>query len=723
MHEGNKKSNFKLAVFAEETGMKMKKLVVILYLLLVIVGRVNAQWTPFGGPESGSVSILFEDSVGIFGGHEFGAGILLTTDYGKSWIPKTKGLECWDINCFARNENRIFAGSNRGIYYSDDHGENWIKVVNPFMGYFKTSGIISQNDTIIATSSIGTFISTDNGTQWRHIMNGLDTVVVNLLHKGENFIYAGTRSDGVFRSSDNGTTWIKCSGGLPGYEIRCISELNGILFAGVDAGLYISDNYGENWKLVEGIPAYSAYLALISHDNHIYAGTSSGRIFVSENNGNDWSVFSRIAVDEYVTNISIYDDIFFANLNSISGMYTSKDYGQTWEKSPGINGSLALSMLYKWENIYLGTSSGLYISYDNGKSWKISSDGLPVDYMNRVTSIGENLLATDSYDIFISEDKGMTWRNISPFSYCLVNDIQVFEDQILLVTPESIFSSADMGRSWRNIDNGIHSGSSRFTILVNQNDLYCGTSDGIYYSGDSGQTWEQRINGLRGHIVELACNDKYIFAGADWSFSGIKAEIFRSSDNGENWEEVADNLFSAISISDLETFGDIILAGVAEFSGIDGGLFISYDNGSTWEHNNEGLPDQKIIEFYKGRERIYGLILNNGIWQRPFYPPTKLDEEQIIPAEFILSQNYPNPFNPATKIRFALPVDSKVRVTVYNTIGQEVTTLLNGEKQAGYHHISFNAASFASGVYFYTISAKGADGQNFRTTKKMMLVK
>ncbi|MDP1676111.1 MAG: T9SS type A sorting domain-containing protein [Bacteroidota bacterium] len=90
----------------------------------------------------------------------------------------------------------------------------------------------------------------------------------------------------------------------------------------------------------------------------------------------------------------------------------------------------------------------------------------------------------------------------------------------------------------------------------------------------------------------------------------------------------------------------------------------------------------------------------------------------VIPTEFALQQNFPNPFNPSTTIKFALPIQSNVRLTVFNVIGQEVATLVNENMAAGNQSITFNASHLSSGVYFYRLVA----GQ-FTSIKKMMLVK
>jgi hypothetical protein len=76
-----------------------------------------------------------------------------------------------------------------------------------------------------------------------------------------------------------------------------------------------------------------------------------------------------------------------------------------------------------------------------------------------------------------------------------------------------------------------------------------------------------------------------------------------------------------------------------------------------------------------------------------------------VPSEFNLDQNYPNPFNPSTVIRYEILTRSHVTLAVFNTLGQKVAELVNGEMDAGYHKIQFNATNLASGVYFYRIQA------------------
>ena len=92
--------------------------------------------------------------------------------------------------------------------------------------------------------------------------------------------------------------------------------------------------------------------------------------------------------------------------------------------------------------------------------------------------------------------------------------------------------------------------------------------------------------------------------------------------------------------------------------------------------------------------------------------------EVITPIEFELSQNYPNPFNPFTTIKFSLPEGSQVSLKIYNSLGQEIKTLVDRFMEAGVHTANFNAVGINSGMYFYRL-----DAGEFTQVRKMTLIK
>jgi len=96
------------------------------------------------------------------------------------------------------------------------------------------------------------------------------------------------------------------------------------------------------------------------------------------------------------------------------------------------------------------------------------------------------------------------------------------------------------------------------------------------------------------------------------------------------------------------------------------------------------------------------------------------------PTGFVLSQNYPNPFNPTTAVSFQLSAISFVALRVYDVLGTEVATLVNGERGAGTHSVVWDASGRPSGIYVYRLVARSVDGRDepiVVDSKRMMLVK
>jgi hypothetical protein len=105
--------------------------------------------------------------------------------------------------------------------------------------------------------------------------------------------------------------------------------------------------------------------------------------------------------------------------------------------------------------------------------------------------------------------------------------------------------------------------------------------------------------------------------------------------------------------------------------------------------------------------------------------PIGIKKSTEFVGEYRLDQNYPNPFNPTTKIGYSLITKGFVTLKLYNVLGEEVRTLVNGTQSAGHNEVVFSAANLPSGVYFYTINVvdQSGSGNNFSETKKMLLVK
>jgi hypothetical protein len=144
--------------------------------------------------------------------------------------------------------------------------------------------------------------------------------------------------------------------------------------------------------------------------------------------------------------------------------------------------------------------------------------------------------------------------------------------------------------------------------------------------------------------------------------------------------------------------------------------------GTTTEKSNYTYSDKFKYDGFQGtlQYRLKQIDFDGTIT----YSKAISVEVDFTPKEYTLYQNYPNPFNPSTTIKFALPFDSNVRITIYNLLGEQVAILFDQVKEVGYHNVNWNASGYASGVYIYSIEAKSLDGlKNFSSVKKMMLMK
>ncbi len=121
-----------------------------------------------------------------------------------------------------------------------------------------------------------------------------------------------------------------------------------------------------------------------------------------------------------------------------------------------------------------------------------------------------------------------------------------------------------------------------------------------------------------------------------------------------------------------------------------------------------------VLQYKLSAARINGIVYGNHSLI------TSVEDKNINqPITFSLSQNYPNPFNPNTTIEYSIPESGMVELKVFDVLGREVKTLINGFVEVGNHSVNFNASNLSSGVYFYSIKYAGKN----TITKKMLLTK
>jgi hypothetical protein len=175
-------------------------------------------------------------------------------------------------------------------------------------------------------------------------------------------------------------------------------------------------------------------------------------------------------------------------------------------------------------------------------------------------------------------------------------------------------------------------------------------------------------------------------------------------------------------------------------------ISIAVDKSPEWiEFNETGINIDKIKSTDKPTAKFYFNISDNApvgeegkvIFRISDQSNRKWFKSYSVkvspPKVFEVYQNYPNPFNPSTTIKYSLQQDAFVTIKIFNVLGEKVSELVNEEIKAGIHETIFNASGvssgissrggYASGVYFYTVEAKGLDGTKYFDSKKMILLK
>ncbi len=188
--------------------------------------------------------------------------------------------------------------------------------------------------------------------------------------------------------------------------------------------------------------------------------------------------------------------------------------------------------------------------------------------------------------------------------------------------------------------------------------------------------------------------------------------MYLSADSGSTWTRVSNGLKDTNVTS-------LAVSGASLYAGTPSGVFLTTNNGSNWILFNTGLKDTSVHAMGVLGSYVFAGT-DSGVWRRPLSQVTKVELNHIVvPSNLDLAQNYPNPFNPTTSIEFTIPGDGWTTLKIYDVLGQEVTTLVEGELRGGsVHRVTFDASRLASGIYFSRLEFGGR-----QISRKLMLVK
>ncbi len=356
--------------------------------------------------------------------------------------------------------------------------------------------------------------------------------------------------------------WKQTSGPVSGDAWSFARNSNGQIFVGSIKGFtFRSDNDGKIWNVLNSGEAPSKIQSLLIPDgNTLFAGTSKG-IFKSTNSGETW-----IDVSDLTTNMGNWiiqalgtnssGDIL-VGIGGDHGIYKSTDDGENWNpanngltltSSTGVEGFALSNNGVVYSSIY---NSGIYLSNDDGNTWN---------------SIGSGLPATTVYDLVCTGNSNL----------------------LVAVYGHGIYKTTDDGTTWQAVNNGISNLNTKVLSISPNGNLLCGNDLGeVYLSTDEGQTWNQ----IDQAQTNTRISSLFAFGSPEIFLMGTLGEgIFRSLDNGSNWDEANDGFVSS-RIYDLEisTSGTI-------FSATQNRIFTSGDGGNVWEHIKTGLPNYEVLD-------------------------------------------------------------------------------------------------------------------------------
>jgi hypothetical protein len=661
-----------------------------------------------------------------------------------------------------KTTSSIMVGSaGAGIYYSTDNGATWLDRNTGLMN-LNVTGLSSAGQNIYAsTRGGGVYLSSDNGASWTPVNSWLISLDVGCVGAFDTKVFAGPVGYGAFCSSDNGATWLPAGKGMATDTVTLFYSTSSRIFAGTTRGLCISTDGGKTWaKSASGLPPGADVRGFASIANRLFVGFRHGGVYTSNDGGAIWSAVNNGLLHVDVTCLAATSDASPTLVvgTATGGIYTSVDSGASWTATTlGLSSNAVSALATGGSSVYAALGEGVRVSSDAGMHWASTGTALPVSKVTCLGLIGTSLLAGANHSgVYLSTDRGDNWVAFNQqLSNTEVTCMAISQSMAYVgTTGGSVFHRSVGDSAWTNGGNAFQNLSISALGVAGSIIVTGPAARGIFYSSDDGSNWtlaDGSVVDVRGtQFLSFASWSSYIFGGslnygifrsADYArswvrknnglgnltvrslavsgsrlFAGTSGGLFVSTDNGESWVSSGTSLAGS-SVVSLATSGNMIFASTSEL-----GVGVSTNQGLTWQFVNEGLPGTVTATVFCDGEYAYLASTLGGVYRRSLTELlSTLDVHSPSPVsalEFALLQNYPNPFNPKTVVSCQWPVASRVKLVLYDMLGREVATLLDGQKEPGTYEVTFDGTGLASGVYLCRLQAG-----DFVTVRKLVLMK
>lgn len=662
--------------------------------------------------------------------------------------PKVPRTNYWAVH-FVNNDTGVAVGEHGAVIRTTNGGGKWLNANTPFNKTLR--GIGSQSEgRIIATGDSGIIIlSDDYGETWQLIQSGTNERLWNLQMINNNLGWLVGEGATALKTTDGGFTWLPQVTplvGYPFYDVSFLDNLFGYIAAWGGQILRTTDG-GLNWILRQaGDPYTLTTIKAVTRQKAVALGFAGKHVYSSDG-GESWQFRGYLGVT--FRKIAFIDTSKGFAVGDI-GSFESSDGGFTWD-------------------LRLDIKSARYINFPTAQVGYLCGDGL---ILEKTTNAGQNWFRTmindDFSDVFFTNEQngwfiGYAWYKNSlyqttdggvtliqrtdfpgdrPSSVYFLDSLNGF-----IGVNNKIFKTYDAGITWEektvnSIDSLLFGGEFDRLIFFDRN---IGWALNDYYAittRDGGETWQSKLNtgilygiyfsdSLCGWIAKSGKPLKTIDGGETWTeqtnfpnddsrdvffndsltgFISSPNELYKTTDGGLSWILIS-------NVSDF-SFGRFSNKKGNEIFQVGKRVYKSTDAGENWDEVIE-LRDQ-FVECIRLLEINNGYAVGRtGLILRLTDSVVNVEENEIlIPSRFYLYQNYPNPFNNSTTINFNLPVNAKVKLIIYDSLGRQVKILADQEFKSGFHSVNFIADDLASGIYLYKI-----EGGGFSEARKMILLK
>jgi photosystem II stability/assembly factor-like uncharacterized protein len=491
------------------------------------------------------------------------------------------------------------AGADRGgLFESKDGGASW----NP-VSQVQGSGVRalafapSAPDHIAAATMTGVFLSTNDGADWSRITAEDDpamtgTTAVAFDAKDPDVIYVGTVHL-PWKTTDAGKTWESIHEGMIDdsdvFSIHVDPAEPQHIYASACSGIYSSSNSGGHWRKLMGIPSTHRRTYVIRQDPlrpaTIYAGTTLG-LFRSEDAGDSWKQVSFQQVNWIVFDPLEKQRMYLA-LEGL-GIYTSDDKGATMAPlNQGFIDRRLTSVTLSGDRLIaveplLGSTSGIFVSKDKGDTWdpmEVSSglEGVHLEYLAGLPDNDKLLIAASAHSLYKSRDGGATWEPLN----VMVRDesFKIQNSHPAKGSNKPVASVVTLGPVHQlpiHDVHGLYVGKSG-----TQEVIYAATDRGLLSTKYEGDRWV--LANIPGTVSVEALS---VSPSNDGRMVARGASIFFSQDYGVHWRSVG-------FPRELTFINEIALPGRPSspwLGAMSDGLFESPDQGGHWYRINRGVP-------------------------------------------------------------------------------------------------------------------------------------